>query len=267
MSRKKSSPSLEPIDLQQMYGYKAEDFTYNYLETAKKVEKQFGEVVRPRDCKFSQFAIDDHSQPFFYAELGRKGIHLRKEHLLLDELSFMTMISLLSLPYGYFRGSIYRLLCYMGYKKAKRNNMVQKFIEVLKTLQDNKYIIFEIEWNDKPHCHYYDIFVKKYINVDDGDLWLPFDVARKIRKFMDENRIQEGSYFKLLKVWISMQNQPYEKKFGYFEIQRDTGLTKNQVIDMIKWLKQMSVLEDIVKVGSAFKRKADGSVLQLEQKL
>lgn len=269
MDRKRSNVLLYPDDLEVLYGYKANDFIYNYLEMFQIVKKQFGEVLRPKgqitEQKCLWFIIDDDRKQCFYKEPG-KGIHLRKEHLLLDEFEFLVIISLLSLPHGYFRGNAYQLLSYMGYTKIKKST-IQKLIKALKVLQDNKYITTEIEQEERSYYRLYNLFIKKYINVDDGDLWLPFAAAKQMREFIDVSTMQEGSYFKLLKVWVSMQNQPYEEKFGYFEIQRDTGLTKNQVINMVKWLKQMQVLEDIVKVGSAFKRKADGSVLQLEQKL
>lgn len=232
------------------FGITAEDIKKDFISVAAALKKQTGLQLRRIGNKY-EYEIDDCRAKYFYQERtdSRRNIHIPEKMIGFDEYQFIVMLALFSCPNGYWRGSARQMLQYTGYK-VKDKIGPKKIEEAIRILRNKKFIkVIDVTQNS--YCKL-DFLIMPGVLSEVKEVLLPFEIGRVCWKIVEgENFIQKRKVH-LLKVWLAIENQEYEKKFYYYNICMKTGLSQNQVIGLYNILDESGLLIGLKKMANYF---------------
>lgn len=236
-------------ECEQFFGYPKQRFQTDFEGVAADIRKEYG-VYLNHKSKY-KYRIEDLRAEHFCDEGSeqRKGIHLTKDMLKLDEFQFLVMLAVLSTPHNYFRGCAIHLLVYMDYKNIHYKTTAKKVEEAIKKLVQKKYITVVVTTDS-----YYreDYLIKPYVGAENGDIWIPFDKIRQIHDVVKQDNMMDRRLTQLIKAYGAIESQGWGKEFGYAQLTKITGMSKTILMPLKDILEQNEIVEGLQRVGNSF---------------
>lgn len=218
------------------YDVSVSSMTNNFQRTKKSIMKKYHiEIIkkgRGKTATYEELIIptEDGRALTMYEE-NKDELSIDGDSLHLMNWDFMVFLAIITTPMLVFRGNYHDFLTYIDIQPTENNMAALR--RALDSLAQREYIIYVI---DKTNTEY---FVATLYRKVEQEMKLGIDMVRRCKALADKNN--KRNWISLLKTWVGLQVLEASQPFTLADLSVVTGLSKYQIMEAMKLLKQDEV--------------------------
>lgn len=216
----------------ERYGYSVNSIKTKFKRTQQAIKKKFGvEIIKCQGLDGIYYMISDERALTMFDEI-KNELYIPLDSLKIENFVFYVLVGIAATPQGMFRGTKKDFLKYIGVAVNQKNEeLLQK---ALILWADSEIISFDIDQ---------DVIIVYIRRAFEKTTIMSIQMLRECQRIIKENHKQDIKIPQLLKVWqahrLCMKSQP----FTIDDIQKYIDLSKDQIKQGRKLLKENNILK------------------------